>query len=121
GKGSGPGQPRAPTDPSALAAVGWAAAGRAVRIASQRHDVPPSIDTGRYVDGRIDRRQYVEVKLIQEIDPGCCPPVVASPLGDEEAGRLADCPPVLADPARLRLGRPVASGGGAGGWDLPLA
>jgi len=51
------------------------------------------------------------MKLIQEIDAACCPPVVASPLGDDEADRLARALRVIADPARLRLVSIVASSG----------
>jgi ArsR family transcriptional regulator, arsenate/arsenite/antimonite-responsive transcriptional repressor len=51
------------------------------------------------------------VKLIQEIDAACCPPVVASPLDDEGAARLAQALRVIADPARLRLVSIVASSG----------
>jgi ArsR family transcriptional regulator len=51
------------------------------------------------------------MKLIQEIDAACCPPVVATPLGDDEADRLAGALRVIADPARLRLVSIVASSG----------
>jgi ArsR family transcriptional regulator, arsenate/arsenite/antimonite-responsive transcriptional repressor len=60
----------------------------------------------------------VDVKLIQEIDAACCPPVVASPLGDDEADRLAGALRVIADPARLRLVSIVASSGGSCVCDL---
>ena len=43
------------------------------------------------------------VKLIQTIDAECCPQVLASPLGEEQAEKLANALRVLADPARLRL------------------
>jgi ArsR family transcriptional regulator len=43
------------------------------------------------------------VKLIQTIDATCCPVVLSSPLGDDDAERLAGALRVLADPARLRL------------------
>jgi ArsR family transcriptional regulator, arsenate/arsenite/antimonite-responsive transcriptional repressor len=43
------------------------------------------------------------VKLIQTIDAACCPQVLASPIGDEEATKFASALRVLADPARLRL------------------
>jgi ArsR family transcriptional regulator len=43
------------------------------------------------------------MKLIQTIDVECCPQVMAAPLGDAEADRLAAALRVLADPARLRL------------------
>lgn len=43
------------------------------------------------------------MKLIQTIDAGCCPQVLASPIDDDQAGRLASALRVLADPARLRL------------------
>jgi ArsR family transcriptional regulator len=43
------------------------------------------------------------VKLVQVIDADCCPPVLRSSLGQEEAERLAAALRVMADPARLRL------------------
>ena len=43
------------------------------------------------------------MKLIQTIDAECCPQVLASPLSEPEADRLASALRVLADPARLRL------------------
>jgi ArsR family transcriptional regulator len=43
------------------------------------------------------------VKLIQTIDADCCPQVLAAPLDEEAAERLARALRVLADPARLRL------------------
>jgi ArsR family transcriptional regulator len=43
------------------------------------------------------------MKLVQTIDAECCPPVLASPLDEDEAERLAGALRVLADPARLRL------------------
>jgi ArsR family transcriptional regulator len=43
------------------------------------------------------------VKLIQTIDVDCCPQVLAAPLDEEAAERLAAALRVLADPARLRL------------------
>ncbi len=62
------------------------------------------IDASRYVDRYIDRRQYDQVKrLIQTIDAECCPQVLAEPLDEDEADRLAAALRVLADPARLRL------------------
>jgi ArsR family transcriptional regulator len=45
----------------------------------------------------------VEMKLIQEIDTTCCPPLLREPLEADEAERLASALRVLADPARLRL------------------
>jgi ArsR family transcriptional regulator, arsenate/arsenite/antimonite-responsive transcriptional repressor len=62
-----------------------------------------SIDIGRYVDTSIDGRQYDGMKLVQTIDAACCPQVLASPLDEDEAERLAGALRVLADPARLRL------------------
>jgi ArsR family transcriptional regulator len=61
------------------------------------------IDGDRYVDRYIDGRQYVLVKLIQTIDAACCPQVLAEPLGEKAAEKLAAALRVLADPARLRL------------------
>ncbi len=43
------------------------------------------------------------MREIAVIDAECCPRVLAAPLGDEEADRLAAALRVLADPARLRL------------------
>ena len=43
------------------------------------------------------------VKLIQTIDAECCPQLLAEPLDEQEAERLAAALRVLADPARLRL------------------
>jgi ArsR family transcriptional regulator, arsenate/arsenite/antimonite-responsive transcriptional repressor len=43
------------------------------------------------------------MKLIQTIDADCCPKVLAAPLEEDEAGRLAGALRVLAEPARLRL------------------
>ena len=61
------------------------------------------IDDRRYVDRCIDRRQYVRVREIGIIDAECCPTVLAAPLGDGEAEKLAGALRVLADPTRLRL------------------
>jgi ArsR family transcriptional regulator, arsenate/arsenite/antimonite-responsive transcriptional repressor len=62
-----------------------------------------SIDNGRYVDRLIDLRQYAAVREISLIDAECCPQVLAAPLDEEAAERLAGALRVLADPARLRL------------------
>ena len=43
------------------------------------------------------------MKLIQTIDAECCPQVLAEPLDEPAAERLASALRVLADPARLRL------------------
>ena len=43
------------------------------------------------------------MKLIQTIDAECCPQVLASPIDEQAAERLAGALRVLADPARLRL------------------
>lgn len=43
------------------------------------------------------------MREIAIIDAACCPQVLAAPLGDAEAERLAGALRVLADPARLRL------------------
>lgn len=61
------------------------------------------IDERRYVDTCIDHRQYVCMKLIQTIDAACCPQVLAEPIDEPAAERLAAALRVLADPARLRL------------------
>jgi ArsR family transcriptional regulator, arsenate/arsenite/antimonite-responsive transcriptional repressor len=60
------------------------------------------IDEYRYVDRLIDACQYVDVKLIQQIDD-CCPVLLAAPLAETDAETLAAALKVLADPARLRL------------------
>jgi len=65
--------------------------------------VPPLIDGGRYVDGDIDRCQYDGMREIAVIDAACCPQVLAAPLDEDEAERLAAALRVLADPARLQL------------------
>jgi ArsR family transcriptional regulator, arsenate/arsenite/antimonite-responsive transcriptional repressor len=43
------------------------------------------------------------MREIAVIDAECCPQVLAAPLGEAEADRLAAALRVLADPARLRL------------------
>lgn len=43
------------------------------------------------------------MKLIQMIDAECCPQLLAEPLDEGEAERLAGALRILADPARLRL------------------
>jgi ArsR family transcriptional regulator len=43
------------------------------------------------------------MREIAVIDAACCPQVLAAPLGEDEAERLAAALRVLADPARLRL------------------
>jgi ArsR family transcriptional regulator len=43
------------------------------------------------------------MKLIQTIDAACCPQLLAAPLDEDAAERLAAALRVLADPARLRL------------------
>lgn len=92
-----------------LAAAGWTAVLRATRIEGRHHRATPpffdllDIDERRYVDRSIDRRQYKAVKLIQTIDSGCCPRLLAEPLDGAAAERLAAALRVLADPARLRL------------------
>ena len=43
------------------------------------------------------------MKLIQTIDAECCPQLLAEPLDEDAADRLAAALRVLADPARLRL------------------
>ena len=42
-------------------------------------------------------------RQIAEIDERCCPPLLDSALGEQEAEGLASAFGVLADPARLRL------------------
>jgi ArsR family transcriptional regulator, arsenate/arsenite/antimonite-responsive transcriptional repressor len=43
------------------------------------------------------------MRLIQEIDESCCPPVLRQPLDEDDADRLAGALRVVAEPARLRL------------------
>ena len=43
------------------------------------------------------------MREIAVIDAACCPQILAAPLGEEAAERLAGALKVLADPARLRL------------------
>jgi ArsR family transcriptional regulator, arsenate/arsenite/antimonite-responsive transcriptional repressor len=52
--------------------------------------------------GSIDGRQYVAVREIAVIDAECCPQLLAAPLGEDDAERLASALRVVADPARLR-------------------
>jgi ArsR family transcriptional regulator len=59
-----------------------------------------SVDT---LTESIDRRQYDRMKLIQTIDADCCPQLLAEPLDEASAQRLASALQVLADPVRLRL------------------
>jgi ArsR family transcriptional regulator len=49
------------------------------------------------------------MKLIQQIEPDCCPPFLADALDQTEAERLAAALRVVADPARLRLLSLIAS------------
>jgi ArsR family transcriptional regulator len=59
------------------------------------------------------------MRLIQEIDQTCCPPLVGSPLSETEAERLAEALRVIAEPARLRLVSLIsASQGGESCGDL---
>jgi ArsR family transcriptional regulator len=46
--------------------------------------------------------------LIQQVT-ACCAPLAASPLGDDDAARLAGVLKVVADPTRLRLLSLIAS------------
>src|SRR6185295_7355170 len=71
---------------------GRSAATRGTTQIVEPHGTPPSIDDRRYVfDGYIDDCQYVHtMRLIQEIDQTCCPPLVGSPLSEAEAERLAE-------------------------------
>jgi ArsR family transcriptional regulator, arsenate/arsenite/antimonite-responsive transcriptional repressor len=43
------------------------------------------------------------MRLIPQIEPDCCPPVLEEPLDRGEAERLAGALRVVADPARLRI------------------
>jgi ArsR family transcriptional regulator len=53
------------------------------------------------------------MRLIQQIDETCCPPVLSTPLAEGEAAGLAGALRVVADPARLRLLSLIASRPGA--------
>ena len=52
------------------------------------------------------------MRLVQEIDQTCCPPLVGSVLSETDAERLAQALRVIADPARLRLVSLVAASEG---------
>jgi ArsR family transcriptional regulator, arsenate/arsenite/antimonite-responsive transcriptional repressor len=49
------------------------------------------------------------MKSLRVIEAACCPQVLAEPLAEAEAARLAGALRVLADPARLRLISLIAS------------
>ncbi len=51
----------------------------------------------------MDVNMSLTMRAITLIDETCCPRVLAAPLGEDEAERLAGALRVLADPARLRL------------------
>jgi ArsR family transcriptional regulator len=51
------------------------------------------------------------MKLVQMIEPACCPPVLEDPIDPQSAERLASALRVLADPARLRLINLIAARG----------
>jgi ArsR family transcriptional regulator len=58
------------------------------------------------VDTLTDASTAVNMSVVREIaviDAECCPQVLAAPLGEDEAERLAGALRVLADPTRLRL------------------
>ena len=59
-----------------------------------------SVDTLTDVSTTVN---MISVKLIQTIDSECCPQLLAEPLDEAPAERLAAALRVLADPARLRL------------------
>jgi ArsR family transcriptional regulator len=50
-----------------------------------------------------------QMRLIQQIDESCCPPVLSAPLEEADAEGLAGALRVVADPARLRLLSLIAS------------
>jgi ArsR family transcriptional regulator, arsenate/arsenite/antimonite-responsive transcriptional repressor len=65
------------------------------------HDRLPGIDDRLYDRaGVIDACQYPTVKTIATL---ACPPLLAGPIGRDEADRVATALKVLAEPARLRL------------------
>jgi ArsR family transcriptional regulator len=49
------------------------------------------------------------MRLIQQIDEGCCPPLLSAPLAEGDAAGLAGALRVVAEPARLRLLSMIAS------------
>jgi ArsR family transcriptional regulator, arsenate/arsenite/antimonite-responsive transcriptional repressor len=84
---------------------------RIVAVVSMAVDMLPYVST--YVN-------MSWMKLLQEIDVACCPPLLSAPLGEEDAESLAAALQALADPARLRLLSLIAScpGSEACGCDL---
>jgi ArsR family transcriptional regulator, arsenate/arsenite/antimonite-responsive transcriptional repressor len=116
----GPGSVRGAEIARGLAAAGRAAFGTAIRAAIPHEATSSRIDGRRYLDGRIDGCQYEGMRLIQHIEPDCCPPFLDDPLAPEEAENLAGAMRVVADPARLRLLSLIASRPGqeACGCDL---
>jgi ArsR family transcriptional regulator len=59
------------------------------------------------------RVNMLSMRLIQQIDERCCPPVLWSALDEADADRLAGALRVVADPARLRLLSMIAARPGA--------
>jgi ArsR family transcriptional regulator len=55
----------------------------------------------------------VLVRLIQQIDEACCPPLLSAPLSEGDAAGLAGALRVVAEPARLRLLSLIATRPGA--------
>jgi len=69
-----------------------------------------AVDT--LTDISIAVNMFPTMRLIQEIDQTCCPPLVGSVLSEADAERLAQALRVIADPARLRLISLVAASEG---------
>ncbi len=51
----------------------------------------------------------------------CCPPLLSSPLGNDDANELATVLKALADPVRLRLVSVIATAGEGCACDFPAA
>ena len=58
------------------------------------------------------------IREIGVIDEACCTPLVAAPLSEDDAERLASALRVVADPARLRLLSLITASGEACVCDL---
>src|SRR5436190_17111978 len=66
----------------------------------------PLTDTSTSVDTLTDISTAVNMwpmRLVAEITPECCPPILAAPLDRAEAERMAETLSVLSDPARIQL------------------
>ena len=59
-----------------------------------------SVDTLTDISTTVNMSSMREIAVI---DAACCPQILAGPLGEDQAERLAGALKVLAEPARLRL------------------